>query len=89
MAQIVMWDERKITYIAIEKVTPAAAYDVVRFIEEAVEPAKKNTNNNEQSCRDAPQKPYRPPPVVGSRRKGFRRPALPDGCARGHRDRQD
>ena len=62
------------------------AHDVVGVVEEAVEPAKKSTNNSEQSRRDASQKPYRPSPGAGSQRTGFRRPALPDGCARSRRD---
>ena len=46
----------------------------------------KSTKGSEQSRRDAPQKPYRPSPSAESQRTGFRRPALPDGRARGRRD---
>jgi hypothetical protein len=45
----------------------------------------KNTNN-EQSRRDAPQKPYHLPPGAGSQWTGFRRSAFPNGRARSRRD---
>jgi hypothetical protein len=58
---------------------PMVLVEVAESVEEVVvQPAMKSAKGSEQSHRNAPQKPYRPPPGAGSQRTGFRRPALPD-----------